>query len=139
MGFGLIKEQARLPTSLTSPHVLGGFTINMNKEKDYIQISMENKVIGKTHIDNYEVSTVYLSNYIDDNFNNIPQWETMIFPIRKDGTINHEETYCRRFSTLQQAIKGHEEAVLYQMDSTYIRNENGYIKWNYDEEKLQLT
>ena len=35
--------------------------------------------------------------------------------------------------TLQQAIKGHEEAVLYQMDSTYIRNENGYIKWNHDE------
>jgi hypothetical protein len=29
MGFGLIKEQARLPTSLTSPHVLGGITINM--------------------------------------------------------------------------------------------------------------
>ena len=113
--------------------------INMNKEKNYTQISMENKVVGKTHIDNYEVSTVYLSNYIDDNFNNVPQWETMIFPIRKDGTINHEETYCRRYYTLQQAIKGHEEAVLYQMDSTYIRNQNGYIKWNHDEEKLQST
>ena len=72
---------------------------------DYRRISMENKVVGKTHIDNYEVSTVYLSNYIDDNFNNVPQWETMIFPIRKDGTINHEETYCRRYSYITTSNK----------------------------------
>jgi len=46
MGFRLIKEQARLPTSLTSPHVLGGFTINM-KYKVTIDIDEADTTISE--------------------------------------------------------------------------------------------
>lgn len=65
----------------------------------------ELKVVGKTVVDGYLVSTVFLE--IDHNWGMGPPilFETMVF---KDGL---SDLYCDRYVTWEEAEKGHEEVV----------------------------
>ena len=67
----------------------------------------------KTQVGDYEVSTVDLGiNYQFDDSLPPLYYETMIFKI-EDGKVNFSELYCDRYSTEEEARKGHEEAIKY--------------------------
>lgn len=66
------------------------------------------KVVQQDKLPNGKfVSTVWLG--LDHQFGNGPPliFETMIFP--KKGSVDEE--YCERYSTLEEAIKGHRKAL----------------------------
>jgi hypothetical protein len=69
------------------------------------------RIIRKTQVNDLEVSTVFLG--IDHNFvgGDYPVlYETMVFP------ISDENGYCDRYSTEEEAIKGHEKAVAWAQE-----------------------
>jgi hypothetical protein len=110
------------------------------KEREYrklpdgrTQVDMTDEIVGKTTIDKYLVSTVLLWHYLNDDYEEVPQWETMIFA-KENETVNYEDVYCMRHPTLKKAIEGHAEAVLSVMNETVVRKPNGYLEWNFDEE-----
>ena len=96
-------------------------------------MDMSDRVVGKTFIDDHQITTVYIEHFISDYFKEVPHWETMIFPTR-NYRVDYNKIYCKRYLTLKQAIKGHKEAVIYQMNLTHVRKSNGYLEWDYDEE-----
>ena len=113
------------------------------KERDYRklsdgnwQVEMTDEIVGKTTVDKYLVSTVLLWHYINDDYEEVPQWETMIFT-KENETVNYEEVYVWRYPTLEKAIEGHKEAVLFVMNETVVRKPNGYLEWNFDEEVVR--
>ena len=113
------------------------------KEREYrklsdgrSQVDMADEIVGKTTIDNYLVSTVLLWHYLNDDFEEVPQWETMIFA-KENEIVNYQDVYCMRYPTLEKAIEGHTEAVLSVMNETVVRKPNGYLEWNFDEEVVR--
>lgn len=74
--------------------------------------SFENRFDLKNEINGYLISTVDLG--IDHSFGTEKPlyYETMIF--KKDGSdIDFNDLYCERYSTEEEAIKGHEKAIEY--------------------------
>jgi hypothetical protein len=61
--------------------------------------------------DQYWVSTVFLA--IDHSFGSGPPllFETMVFALESDGSINFADLDCRRYSTWDEAMAGHNEIV----------------------------
>lgn len=77
--------------------------------KDIEPPENENRVTEDT-VGNHWVSTVRLS--IDHGFDGTPLWyETMVFPIDKDGEVSFAEVYCDRYETLEEAFAGHDNVV----------------------------
>lgn len=79
----------------------------------YFQLSSDPayRIIKKETLGRWKVSTVWLGmdhNFSDDG--NPLIFETMVFPNKGDG-MEFSEDYCQRYSTEEEAIKGHEEAV----------------------------
>lgn len=66
------------------------------------------RTVAKTVVGKLRVSTVFLGidHSIDPNKPTL--WETMIFP--KDS---YRELYCDRYTSYDDAVKGHEVAILY--------------------------
>lgn len=69
----------------------------------------ENRFMIKDYIGDYLVSTVDLG--INHSFDETPlYYETMIFKI-ENGKVNYSDIYCDRYTTKEQALKGHKEAI----------------------------
>lgn len=65
-----------------------------------------NKIVKRDMVDQAVISTVLLG--VDLGFDGTPLWfETMVFPSEN----NFSEQYCKRYSTYDEALKGHAETV----------------------------
>lgn len=63
----------------------------------------ENRRVAWTEVGDVKISTVFLG--INQGFGSVPKWfKTMIF------SGEHDE-YCDRYTTLEEAMAGHERAV----------------------------
>lgn len=88
---------------------------SMGRAEAYARLSdPEYKRVGATQVGKYWVSTVWLG--IDHSFLEGPPiiFETMVFEVKiSDGpqTLG-SELYCDRYSTEQEAIEGHNKAIL---------------------------
>lgn len=68
--------------------------------------------IGSEYIDGKHVSTVWLgANHSFYGGNKPLVFETLIF----DGS-KHDDNYCERYSTWDEAVKGHKKAVQWVLD-----------------------
>lgn len=91
---------------------------------EFVELSQNRKInykdIKSDVINNHLVSTIWLG--IDHSFFNSEKpliFETMIFKI-KDGNIEWDNAsldyYQKRYSTEEQALEGHKEAIKYVLD-----------------------
>jgi hypothetical protein len=124
MGTGLKRRQIRQALGLPRPEGIGRRTVmmgwyilnqkdepvpcdDMAKHSEFMENSGK-KFVAKTTVGTYVVSTVFLG--LDHNFYDEGPpilWETMVF----DSNFN--EQYCKRYSSLVEALAGHEETVKY--------------------------
>lgn len=75
----------------------------LSKDHDY-------KIVSKTEVNDYEVSTVWLG--IDHGFGKGAPliFETMVFTRGSNGDVPYDE-WCWRYSTLEEAELAHESIV----------------------------
>jgi len=74
-------------------------------EREWIMKVHNNRIVDQTTVGDYLVSTVFLG--IDHNFGRgLPiLFETMVF------NNKHNELYCDRYHTKQEAVEGHKKIV----------------------------
>ena len=67
--------------------------------------------VAEDWAEGYWISTVFLG--VDHQFGPGPPllYETMVFPVTEDGHTSYIEAYCDRYSTREQAAKGHKRIV----------------------------
>lgn len=66
--------------------------------------NIENRIVDHTTFGNIEVSTVFLGLDHSHGIGPVVLWETMIFG-------GPHDSYCERYSTIEEARRGHAEAV----------------------------
>lgn len=86
----------------------------------------ETRFVLKTQVGNYEISTVDLGIDHSFGFGKPLYYETMIF---SDSGENRFEYYQDRYTTQEEAVKGHEEAVKF-VKKTLIKNKKFRVKRN---------
>ena len=79
--------------------------------EEWVTYGKEHKIVAKDVIGYYRVSTVWLGLNHAYSADDPPLiFETMIFPQTAEGTDFNEE-YCERYSTREEALRGHERAI----------------------------
>ena len=71
---------------------------------------LETRFDLKTEVNNYVVSTVDLGIDYSFGIGEPLYYETMVFA-KEDDEINFMDLYCKRYTTEEQARKGHKEIV----------------------------
>lgn len=75
-------------------------------------MQLKEKIVKQENVDNYFISTVFLGIDHSYDFGNPVLWETMIFRKDKDGSKElGSDIFHDRYSTYDEAIQGHKEAV----------------------------
>jgi hypothetical protein len=70
--------------------------------------NLNNRIVGRTTINQYTVSTVFLS--IDHGFGEKPMWfETMVIVKDDSEKGEHFADYQKRYETWEEAVQGHED------------------------------
>ena len=71
----------------------------------------EDKIVKQETIGKYRVSTVFLG--LNHRYDVGPPliFETMVFALEEDGSVNYSELETERYSTEEQALRGHKEIV----------------------------
>jgi hypothetical protein len=79
--------------------------------EEYIQFSEKNKIVKQEDVNNLWVSTVYegLNHQLGEGPPLI--FETMVFGKDGEEVEFSNEKYCERYSTLADAMAGHNQAV----------------------------
>jgi hypothetical protein len=68
------------------------------------------RIVGKTRVNQFHISTVFLGINYGNTFGNRPQWfETMVFGEGDEKSAYDQ--YYRRYETWNQAQAGHDELV----------------------------
>ena len=84
---------------------------------------MEQRIFGKDRVGKFFVSTVWLGVNYNYNPNGKPLiFETMIF----DESKNSEDVGWRRYSTKEEALAGHQEAIKWAKKRRWMFWEKGY-------------
>ena len=82
----------------------------------------DNRFKIQTWVDNYIISTVDLGlNHQFDNDLPPLYYETMIFK-KENDVIDFHELYCERYTTEEEARKGHEKAIEYVKNELVVVN-----------------
>lgn len=85
--------------------------------------NINNRQFGIDTVGRFAVSTVWLGlNYNYDPNGKLHIFETMIFDISK----NREDIGCRRYSTKEEALAGHQEAIKWAKKRRWMFWEKGY-------------
>lgn len=83
----------------------------------------DNRFDLKAEVDGYLISTVDLGTDHSFGLGNPLYYETMIFA-KEDKGINFSDLYCERYTTEEEAIKGHEKIVKLVKERKLPNNEN---------------
>lgn len=88
----------------------GKLDIERMRHLDKLLSDPDYKIVGKTDVGDYEVSTVWLG--VDHNFGDGKPiiFETMVFAKGTKGDVSYDE-WCWRYSTLEEAKDAHESIV----------------------------
>lgn len=78
----------------------------------WLETSIDKRRVARDEVGEYKISTVFLSMDHDFSMSGIPVlWESMVFKDGSDVSDTEPDLDARRYSSKEDAIKGHKELV----------------------------